>query len=149
MISCEELKTAGVNDDVFEVLVTAYKSGEKILVGDDDLSWSPATDVYESEDAFVVQMDLSGMDPGAIEVLSDGDVLVVRGTRRTSLPPAKSTTSPWRSAWGPFMRRVPIPVPVDLGRAIARYRNGFLFVSLPTGKVRNNAGRRRIDVNGE
>jgi HSP20 family molecular chaperone IbpA len=147
VITCEELRGGRDGaDDIFEILVTTFKTGRKTVVGEGDLTWRPATDVYETEDAFVVQMDLSGMEPAGIEVLTDGEVLVVRGTRRDIAPPGKKHYFTMEINVGPFTRRVPIPIDVDPLRAIARYCNGFLFVSLPTGGQDGGSAHRRIDV---
>ncbi len=50
-------------EEIFEILVTSYaqKGGAVPLEG--DLCWRPATDAYETEDEFVVQMDLAGWTP--------------------------------------------------------------------------------------
>ncbi len=47
---------------------------------------------------------------------------------------------------GPFTRRIPIPMAVRAESALARYCNGFLFVSLDKGDNGQATGRRRIDV---
>ncbi len=134
------------SDDIFEILVTTFRSGGQSVSAEDDLTWRPPTDVYETEDAFVVQMDLSGMDPSRIEVLTDGDVLVVRGSRRDIAPPGKKHYFTMEISVGPFARRIPIPVQVRAKSAEARYRNGFLFVSLEKGVDGPNGSRSRIDV---
>ena len=137
---------SGRSDDIFEILVTTYRSGGKPVPVEDDLNWRPATDVYETDESFVVQMDLSGMDPSAIEVLTDGETLVVKGSRSDIAPPGKKHYFTMEISVGPFARRIPIPVPVRPESALARYRNGFLFVSLDKGDDGPAGGRRRIDV---
>ncbi len=88
MITREDLRGGSrPSDNIFEILVTTYRAGGKSVPVEDDLNWRPATDVYETEDAFVVQMDLSGMDASRIEVLTDGEVLVVQGSRSDIAPP--------------------------------------------------------------
>jgi len=134
------------SDDIFEILVTTYRGGGKNVPVEDDLNWRPATDVYETGEAFVVQMDLSGMDPSGIEVMTDGEVLVVRGSRSDIAPPGKKHYFTMEISVGPFVRRIPIPVAVRPESAQARYRNGFLFVSLDKGDNGPTGGRRRIDV---
>jgi HSP20 family protein len=133
-------------DDVFEILVRSYK-GRGSVPMEDELDWRPATDVYETEDSFVAQMDLAGMDPASIEVLSDGDILVVRGTRRDISLPGKKHFFTMEISVGPFARHIEIPIPVQTKTAVARYRNGFLFVSFDRGEQEPGSPRHRIEVN--
>jgi len=147
MITSEELHGPGGHpkDDAFEILVRSYR-GKAIVPVRDDLNWRPATDVYETEDAFVVQMDLAGMDPASIEVLSDGVVLVVRGTRQDIAPPGKKHYFTMEISVGPFARYIDIPIPVKAGTAVARYRTGFLYVSFRRGDRDQPGQSRRIGV---
>lgn len=135
----------GGAEEVFEILVTSFSGQGGGLPGEGDLSWRPATDAYETAEAFVVQIDLAGLDPRGIEVALDGDCLVVRGVRRDIAPPGKKHYSKMEISVGPFERRIVVPIEIDPQGAVARYRNGFLFVELRKGK-RRTFTRRRIDV---
>ena len=68
-------------DEIFEILVTSYVEKGRARTAEGDLCWRPATDVYETADQLVVQMELAGLQPAAIEVLCDARTLVVRGQR--------------------------------------------------------------------
>ncbi len=131
--------------EIFEILVTSFASRGGGLPLESDLSWRPATDAYETEETFVVQMDLAGMDPASIDVSTDGETLVVRGVRRDIAPPGKKHYSKMEISVGPFERRIVIPTEVDPQSAVARYRNGFLFVTLKKGR-RRLFTRHRVDV---
>ncbi len=131
--------------EIFEILVSSLAAGHGGLPLEGDLCWRPATDAYETADTFVVQMDLAGMDPAAIEISTDGEVLVVSGIRQDIAPPGKKHYSKMEISVGPFVRRIEIPVEIDPASAVARYHNGFLFVTLRKGRRRQPA-RRRIDV---
>ncbi len=149
MITSEDLKPddAGQMDDIFEILVTSYSRATRPLGLDEDLTWRPETDAYTTEDEFIVQLDLAGMDPAGIEVLTDGDSLTIRGTRSAIAPAGKKHYFKMEINVGPFARRLMLPVPVIAESAVARYRNGFLYVTFRKGD-RRDTGRRRIDVNG-
>jgi len=149
MIVGDELEPddPGRMDDIFEILVTSYSSSGRPLGLDEDLSWRPATDAYATDDAFIVQIDLAGMDPTGIEVLTDGESLTIRGNRSDIAPAGKKHYFKMEISVGPFSRRLMIPVPVVADSAVARYRNGFLYVTFSKGD-RRDGGRRRIDVDG-
>lgn len=131
----------GDAEEIFEILVTSYAQRGGSLPADAELCWRPATDAYETEDSFVVQMDLAGLDPGRIEVLADARSLLVRGIRQDTSVPGKKHFHEMEISVGPFSRRVPLNVPVDPGSARAVYRNGFLYVTFQKGGERRAGGR--------
>jgi HSP20 family protein len=140
-----EPEKLGEFEEIFEILVTSYGQRGGTMPAEGDLCWRPATDAYETERTFVVQMDLAGMDPATIEVLTDGESLLVRGIRQDISPPGKKHFIKMEINVGPFVRRVTIPVEVNLQSAVARYRNGFLFVTFKKGRGRSGL-RRQISV---
>ncbi len=131
----------GELEEIFEILVTSYAQKGGVIPGESDLSWKPATDAYETEDAFIVQMDLAGMDPTRIEVLADEKTLVVRGVRQDSSGKGKKHFHKMEINVGPFARRVPLVVEVDPATATARYRSGFLYVTFRKGNSRDEKQR--------
>ena len=132
-------------EEIFEILVTSYGRKGGAIPTEGDLCWRPATDAYETTEEFIVQMDLAGMDPAEIEVLTDGDSLIVRGVRQDVASAGKKHFHKMEISVGPFVRRVLVTVPVDLQRAVATYRKGFLYVTFPKGDG-PEAGRRQITV---
>jgi len=135
----------GELEEIFEILVTSYAQKGGVIPGESDLSWKPATDAYETEDAFIVQMDLAGMDPTQIEVLADEETLVVRGVRQDTSGRGKKHFHKMEINVGPFARRVPLAVAVDPATATARYRSGFLFVTFRKGSG-GDEHRRQITI---
>jgi HSP20 family protein len=136
----------GELEEIFEILVTSFGPRSGGVPADEDLCWRPATDAYETEDRFVVQMELAGMDPSRIEVLTDGEALYVRGLRQDVSEPGKKHFHKMEINVGPFSRRIPLTVGVDPGSAEARYRGGFLYISFRKGRPQETT-HRRIDVN--
>ncbi|MFH2053389.1 MAG: Hsp20/alpha crystallin family protein [bacterium] len=116
-------------EEIFEILVTSYSQRSGSLPGETELSWRPAADAYETQDAFIVQIELAGLDPARIEVLADTQSLVVRGIRQDASVPGKKHFHEMEISVGPFARKIPLIPGVDPASAQARYRNGFLFVT--------------------
>ena len=137
---------SGQLDDIFEILVASYAQKGGSVPPEGDLCWHPATDAYETEDSFVVMMDLAGMDPVRIEVLADQHSLLVRGIRPEAPAEGKKHYHKMEISIGPFSRRVPLSVEVDPNSATAIYRNGFLMVTFQRGRTQT-AERRNIDIN--
>ncbi len=135
----------GGQDEFFEILVTTYSQRGASLSADAELCWRPATDVYETDDGFVVQIDLAGLEPSDIEVVVEGSSLVVRGVRGESADPGRKHFHTMEINVGPFVRRIPLPPFVDSMSASASYRAGFLCVNFRKGEPRQ-ARRRQIAV---
>jgi HSP20 family protein len=136
----------GELEEIFEILVTSFGRRGAGVPADKDLCWRPATDAYETEDRFVVQMELAGAEPNRVEVFTDGEALYVRGMRQDVSEPGKKHFHKMEINVGPFARRIPLTVDVDPNSAEARYRSGFLVVSFRKGRPRDGE-RRRIEVN--
>lgn len=107
--------------------------------------WQPAVDVFETEKAVVVRVELAGVRATDLRVTVDGDWLHVRGERQA--PPASEAQRLHRMeiAFGPFERSVEITVPFEREHVAANLEEGFLSVTLP----RRAPERRRIDVAGD
>lgn len=93
--------------------------------------WVPACDVYETSEAFVVQMDLPGVDSNEVEVHVDGDHLVVRGERRPAEKQRPESFHRVERSHGPFSRTFQLTAEVDPDRVTAQYRDGLLRIELP------------------
>ncbi len=91
--------------------------------------WSPPTDMYETEDAYIVRVEVAGMREKDFLVSVEGDYLVISGVRRET--PERRAYHQMEIRFGKFVTAVGLPGPVDVERAAAEYTNGFLVVTLP------------------
>jgi HSP20 family protein len=91
--------------------------------------WSPPTDVYETEEAYVVRVEIAGMHEDDYEVLLENDTLLISGSR--SDIPDRRAYQQMEIRFGKFATAVSIPGPVNEDKARAEYKDGFLTVVLP------------------
>jgi HSP20 family protein len=104
--------------------------------------WRPAIEVYETPEALVVRAEIAGMDEGQLNVVIDGDMLVIRGERPDAHQAEKRSFHEARIPYGAFGADVYIPFPVDADRTEAEYHNGFLRIVLPRSTARTIVPRR-------
>jgi len=91
--------------------------------------WKPLTDIYETDDALVVYMDIAGMRSEDFTVeLSEG-LLTISGERKPRRE-GKPHYHAMEVQVGPFERRFRLPVRVDPQSIRAIYEQGFLEVRL-------------------
>lgn len=90
--------------------------------------WKPATDLYETDEEYVVRMDLAGIKREDVSIAYNGRVLAVRGVRREGLPHLRRNYHKMEIDFGPFERRIELPGPIDQAGIKATYRDGFLEI---------------------
>ena len=102
----------------------------------------PTTDIFETEDALTVVLEMPGVDRDNIEVSVENGVLTVEGRinfdKYEGLQPVYSEYN-----IGPFRRSFRISRRVDQDKISAEMRDGVIILVLPTAE---KAKPRRIDV---
>jgi HSP20 family protein len=102
----------------------------------------PGVDVFETDRAVEIVMDLPGVAADAIRILFKAGVVIIVGEKdRPDLSKrAPASFHLVERDFGRFARAVRITVAVDAAQATARLANGELRVVLPRLKERRGAG---------
>ena len=100
-------------------------------------TWSPPTDVYETEENCVIKLEIAGMRDEDFEVAFENNVLIIRGNR----PDLNERRAYYQMEirFGKFEIAVEIPVMVNIEKATAGYQDGFLVIMLP--KINSNQSK--------
>lgn len=106
--------------------------------------WSPAVDIAEYADRFVLHADVPGVEPSSIELTLEKGVLSLAGTRAQAVEAAGVEHRRVERATGRFHRRFSLPDTVDSEAVTAKNGNGVLEIVIPK---RPAAQPRRITVN--
>ena len=106
-------------------------------------AWVPALDVRESEERFVVTVDLPGLEPDQVEVTFEDQVLTVRGQREFSKETQDEHYHRIERSYGSFARSVRLPHTADVEKIQASFDKGVLSVEVPK---REEAKPRAIEV---
>ena len=91
--------------------------------------WSPPTDLFETDNSYVVRVEVSGMRQQDFSVQLENDFLTVSGSR--SDKSVRRAYHQMEVRFGEFRSVVAIPGAVDVENATAEYDDGFLTVILP------------------
>lgn len=118
--------------------------GTNRMVGNARAAFHPNVDVYFSkiEGAMIVRLELGGVDPATLDLQMEERVLRIRG-QRVDHGHRDKVYQQMEIAYGPFERRVLLPVDVESTKAKAEYHHGFLEIFLP---VAERGGTRRIPI---
>ena len=99
-------------------------------------------DAFRRGDRFLVQLDLPGIDPAAIDLTVDRNVLTIRAEREVPREPGDELLVSERPQ-GTFSRQLLLGETLDPGRLEAAYDQGVLTITIP---VAEQARPRRIEV---
>ena len=113
----------------------AFTQGAPLMqsVFQNNLDFTPAVDIEETDNAYIVEGDLPGLDKNKIDITVRNNLLTIRGVREVSTDTqdnSKGYFSQERS-YGSFSRSLALPGPVDESRVTAEYKNGVIKITLP------------------
>ena len=92
-------------------------------------TWRPPTDLYETDEAYHVRVEISGMRGADISVTFDKQSLVIRGVR--SDVGTQKAYHQMEIAYGEFETAIQVSESVKVPDIEASYVDGFLRVELP------------------
>ena len=95
-------------------------------------AWSPPTDVYETEEAYIIRLELAGMRDSDFEITLENGFLQICGTRADY--PERRAYQQMEIRFGRFSTVIGLPGPVDVEASTAEYADGFLTVTMPKAK---------------
>lgn len=96
--------------------------------------WSPPTDVYETDEDFVVRVEIAGMRDEDFEVNIENRTLHISGYRPDF--GGRRAYHQMEILSGRFEIEVEITVPVDVDLSAAEYKDGFLTIRLPKSSTK-------------
>jgi len=108
-----------------------YVPGIWRLFPSEERVWSPAIDVIEKEDKFVVKVELPGVKEDDVNVSVAGDTLTIEGKKETEAEVKSKGYYYTESSYGSFSRSITMPSIVDVSKIEANYDKGVLEITLP------------------
>ncbi len=94
-------------------------------------AWLPPVDILEADHQFLLNVDLPGVDPQAVEITSDQGVLTVSAKRELVRPDAGAGVRRIERFSGEFQRKFSLPETADVLNIKAKVVNGVLEVVIP------------------
>jgi len=106
--------------------------------------FTPALDLCETQDGFVVEAALPGLKPEDLEITVENNILTIKGeTRRESEDKQRNYHRVERS-FGSFQRSIALPTTVKADQIKATLTNGVLQLDIPKAE---EVKPRKISVN--
>jgi len=93
--------------------------------------WSPAVDIYETENELVLKADLPDVDLKDIDVRVENQTLTISGERKFEQEQSGKGYHRIERSYGSFVRSFAVPNTFDTEHIVAGFKNGVLSVTLP------------------
>jgi HSP20 family protein len=123
-------------EDAFSRLLSEPRAGRP---------WSPAVDIFETEDELVLKADVPEVELKDIDVRVENLTLTVSGERKFQQDDNNKGFHRIERGYGQFTRSFTVPQTVDTEKVGAEYHNGVLTVKLPK-KAAAKPRQVKIDV---
>jgi HSP20 family protein len=107
--------------------------------------WSPAMDLVEVDDHFVLKADLPGLSEDDVSIEVNDNVLTVSGERKSEHESRERGFYRVERAYGSFRRTLTLPEGVDADAISASFDRGVLEISIPKPEQRKP---RKIAIGG-
>ena len=127
---------------LFEDFLAPARREEEITAG----VWTPAVDIYETPENFVLKAELPGLTQKDINLELKQNVLTLSGERRFEEEVKRESYHRVERAYGSFKRSFSLPGNVESEKVSAKFKDGVLEVVIPK---REEAKPKRIEVKVE
>jgi len=97
--------------------------------------WSPAVDIYETENDLVLKADLPDVDPKNVGIQLENGTLTLKGERKFEHEKNGKGFHRIERSYGSFVRAFSLPDTVDAENVKADYKSGVLTVTIPKKEV--------------
>jgi HSP20 family protein len=117
--------------------------------GDEELAtgaWSPAVDIHETDDSFVVSADLPGLKKDDIQINVEDNTLTIKGEKKFEKKVPKDKYIRVERNYGTFVRSFSLPQNVDSTNIKATFKDGILDLTLPK-KEESKPKKIAVEVN--
>jgi HSP20 family protein len=103
-------------------------------VADEDTAlgpWAPAVDITESDNEFVVKVEVPGVSKDDVKITVQDNVLTIRGEKKQEKESKGANYHRVERSFGAFQRSFSLPATVQATKVDAKYNNGILSITLP------------------
>ena len=98
-------------------------------------AFEPVIDVAETEANWTVRAELPGIDAKDVEVTVTGNVLTLKGEKRSETASESEGVRRAERRYGKFARTLEFPTELDAAKVEAHAKNGVLTISLPKAEA--------------
>jgi len=94
-------------------------------------AWAPALDISERKDAYLVTVELPGVEPDDLEITLEDGLLTIQGERHFAHDSSEQQFHRVERRYGAFRRSITLPAQVQAEQIEASFDNGVLQIVVP------------------
>lgn len=98
--------------------------------------WCPAADVYRTQEGWIVKVDLAGVKPTDVDIIIDGDLLRISGSRRDGTCGEGVSHYQLEITYSRFEKMIRFPRSIEHASIERDYRDGLLILRLSEEQAR-------------
>jgi HSP20 family protein len=94
-------------------------------------SWTPAVDIAEHDNEFVVKVELPGVSKDDVKITLESNILTIRGEKKQDRETKEENYHRLERMYGSFQRSFTLPSTVRSDKIDATFKDGILTITLP------------------
>jgi HSP20 family protein len=94
-------------------------------------AWAPALDISERKDAYLVTVELPGVEADDLEITMEDGLLTIQGERQFTSESSEEQFHRIERRYGAFRRSITLPAQVQAEQIEASFDNGVLQIVVP------------------
>jgi len=94
-------------------------------------AWAPALDISERKDAYLVTVELPGIEADDLQITMEDGLLTIQGERQFAQESSEQQFHRVERRYGAFRRSITLPAKVQADQIEASFANGVLEVMVP------------------
>jgi HSP20 family protein len=94
-------------------------------------AWAPALDISERKDAYLVTVELPGVEADDLEITLEDGLLTIQGERQFAQESSEQQFHRVERRYGAFRRSITLPAQVQAEQIEASFENGVLRIVVP------------------
>ena len=106
--------------------------------------FAPSAELEETDTAYILKLEVPGIDPKDIDIDVTADTVSVSGERKSESKSDENGMTRTEFHYGQFRRVIPLPGDIDNHSAAADYRDGILSLTLP--KIEKEEEKQSVKV---
>jgi HSP20 family protein len=126
---------ASFQDEMNRMFQEFFRGGTGEEAGWGLRPWTPAVDIYDTNDALVLKAELPGVSKDDVSIEIHNNTLILRGERKHEAEVKEGDYYRAERAFGTFQRSFVLPTLVDQDKVQATYKDGVLELRLPKSEA--------------
>jgi HSP20 family protein len=130
--------------DQFNTEMNRYISTMRNTAANQEHDWTPAVDILEEDDRYLLSADIPGVDREDMKITLEDGVLTIKGERKSEAEVSEQGYRRRERIHGTFVRQFNLPDTVDTANISASAKDGVLKIAIPK---QEKPEPKRINVN--